>query len=89
MSSKTLIAPLIIYLVTYSIVAGSVDNVDLLEVIIQEVPAYGQDITAATIVLFHCHGLRQPRSRHRCTAVQKQENEKKTGCQPKEEQIIV
>lgn len=50
--------------ITHSIVAGSVDNVNLLEVPIQEVSAYGQDITAATIVLLYCHGLGQPRARH-------------------------
>lgn len=64
----------------------SVDNVDLLEFIIQEVPAYGQDITATTVVFLHCHGLRQPRSRHRCTAG-KEEDEKQTGRQTKKEQI--
>lgn len=48
--------------------AGSVDNVNLLEVPVQEVSAYGEDITTTTIVLFHCHWLSQPRTRPWCAA---------------------
>lgn len=39
--------------------AGCVDNVNLLEVPVQEVSTDGQDVTAATIILLHCHRLRQ------------------------------
>lgn len=53
---------------THSVVAGSVDNVNLLEVPIQEVPAYGQDVTAAAVVLLHRHRLRQPRAGHWCAS---------------------
>lgn len=45
--------------ITHSIMAGSVDNVNLLEVPVQEVSTDGQDVTATTIILLHCHGLRQ------------------------------
>lgn len=52
--------------ITHSVVAGSVDNVNLLEVPVQEVSADGQDITATTVVLLHRHRLGQARARHRC-----------------------
>lgn len=57
--------------------AGCVDNVDLLEIPVQEMSADCQDVTATTIVLFHCYRLRQPRARNRCTAAVKRR--KKTG----------
>lgn len=41
--------------ITHRVVAGSVDNVNLLEVPVQEVSAYGQDVTAAAVVLLHGH----------------------------------
>lgn len=44
--------------ITHSIMAGSVDNVNLLEVPVQEVSTDGQDVTATTIILLHCHDLR-------------------------------
>lgn len=40
---------------THSIVAGSVDNVNLLEIPIKEVSAYSKDIAATAIVLLHRH----------------------------------
>lgn len=52
--------------ITHSVVAGGVDNVNLLEVPVQEVSANGQDVTATTVVLLHCHRLGQARARHRC-----------------------
>ena len=42
---------------THSIMAGSVDNVDLLEFPIQEVSADGQDVTTTTVVLLTSHTL--------------------------------
>lgn len=59
--------------------AGSVDNVNLLEVPVQEMSPYGQDITAATIVLLHCHRLRQSRAGHWCTSGVRKEEEMKTA----------
>lgn len=49
---------------THSIMAGSVDNVDLLEVPIQEVSADGQDVTTTTVVLLNSHTLGQAGTRH-------------------------
>lgn len=54
--------------VTHSVVAGGVDNVNLLEVPVQEVSADSQDVAAAAVVLLHRHRLRQARARHRGAA---------------------
>ena len=49
---------------THSIMAGSVDNVDLLEFPIQEVSADGQDVTTTTVVLLTSHTLGQAGAIH-------------------------
>ena len=49
---------------THSIMAGSVDNVDLLEFPVQEVSADGQDVTTTTVVLLTSHTLGQAGTIH-------------------------
>lgn len=72
--------------ITHSIMAGSVDNVNLLEVPVQEVSTDGQDVTATTIILLHCHGLRQTGAWGWCTAVERQRREKNVRKLPKDNQ---
>lgn len=73
--------------ITHSIMAGSVDNVNLLEVPVQEVSTDGQDVAATAIILLHCHGLRQTGAWGWCTAAQRQERGKKYVIKvPKEKQ---
>ena len=49
---------------THSIMAGSVDNVDLLEFPVQEVSAYSQDVTTTTVVLLPGDALGQAGTIH-------------------------
>lgn len=72
--------------ITHSIMAGSVDNVNLLEVPVQEVSTDGQDVTATTIILLHCHGLRQTGAWGWCTAVERQRRKKNVIKLPKDNQ---
>lgn len=72
--------------VTHSIVAGSVDNVNLLEVPVQEMSTDGQDVTATAIILLHCHRLGQTGAWGWCTAVETRRRKKMPSNFPKDKQ---